>query len=182
MRSLASWRVQEGSSAPFDFAQGYRPRSGLRTSPGLLAGGRRLRRGLRPGDPRLKPGAISRALPICSGVRHETCPFSPGPGPVGFDFDLPGLTCQPMTKAAPRPVSGVFDKAAHDRIAVDVAKLFDELGLGEDAKVVIAALPELLSVALEPLRRSCFKTLRVVARIWALGSERSRWTCSGMST
>ena len=58
---------------------------------------------------------------------------------------------EPMAVAAPWPVFRVFDEASFDGVAVDVAELFDELGLGEDVEVVVAGLPELLAVAFELL-------------------------------
>lgn len=74
-----------------------------------------------------------------------------GPGPVGFDFDLSCLSCEPVAVAAPRPVCGAFNEAAFDWVAVNVAELFPEFGLGEDVEVVIAALPELFAVGFEAL-------------------------------
>ena len=61
---------------------------------------------------------------------------------MGFDFDMSCFACEPVSVAAPWPVFGIFDEAACHRVAVDVAELLDELGLGEDVEVVIAALPE----------------------------------------
>jgi len=48
-----------------------------------------------------------------------------------------------MPEAAPWPVLGFLNETAFDWIAVNVAELLDELGLGEDVEVVVAALPEL---------------------------------------
>ena len=64
------------------------------------------------------------------------------PGPVGFDFDCFYFACEPMAVAAPWPVFGVFDQAALNRIAVDVAQLFHELSLCEDIEIIVPGLPE----------------------------------------
>jgi hypothetical protein len=64
---------------------------------------------------------------------------------------------EPVAITAPRPVFGLLDKAAADRVAVDVFKLFYKFGVGEDVEVVIAALPELRTSVLEPLRRFVFE-------------------------
>jgi hypothetical protein len=65
---------------------------------------------------------------------------------------------------------------------MNIAQLFDEFGVGEDVEVVVAALPELRTSALETLRRLVFNTFRVTAREWSLGSLTRRWTCSGIRT
>ena len=54
-----------------------------------------------------------------------------------------------MAVAAPGPVFGVLYEAASDGIAVDVAELLDDLGLGEHVEVVVAGLPELWTIAFE---------------------------------
>lgn len=51
-----------------------------------------------------------------------------------------------MVEAAPAIVFGLEDEAAGDRIAVDVADLFDAFFFGVDVEVVVAALPELFLV------------------------------------
>lgn len=71
--------------------------------------------------------------------------------PMGFQFDLGGFSVEPMAVAAPGPVFGFLDEAPVDWIAVNVAELLDELGLGEDIEVVVAALPELGTGTLEAL-------------------------------
>jgi hypothetical protein len=76
---------------------------------------------------------------------------------MGFDFHLAGLAGGPVAIAAPRPIVGLFNEAAHDGIAMDVLELFDELGVGEDVEVVVAALPELRTSALESLRSLVFE-------------------------
>jgi len=62
-----------------------------------------------------------------------------------------------MPEAAPWPVLGFLNETAFDWIAVNVAELLDELGLGEDVEVVVAALPELGSFAFEPFGGLCFQ-------------------------
>jgi hypothetical protein len=57
-----------------------------------------------------------------------------------------------MTIAAPLPVFGFFDEAFFDRIAMDVAELFDKFLLRENVEVEVADLPELLTIALEVFR------------------------------
>src|SRR6185437_7373404 len=79
-------------------------------------------------------------------------PFAARPSPVGFDFDLSGLACEPVAIAAPWPVFGIFDESAGDGIAVNVAKLLDEFGLGEDVEVVVIELPEAGPFAFELFR------------------------------
>ena len=69
---------------------------------------------------------------------------------MGFDFYNAFFSGGPVEKAAPAPVFGPFGQATSYGIAVDVANLFGEFLLGEDIEVVIAALPELWSFALEP--------------------------------
>ena len=45
-----------------------------------------------------------------------------------------------MTIAAPLPVFGFFDEAFFDRIAMDVAELFDKFLLRENVEVEVAAV------------------------------------------
>jgi hypothetical protein len=73
------------------------------------------------------------------------------PGPVGFDFYSALFAGEPVLIAAPWPVLRSFDEFPLYGIAMEVAKLLTELALGEDAEVVVAALPELDSVAFEVL-------------------------------
>lgn len=60
-----------------------------------------------------------------------------------------------MPEAAPCPVFGALNEAALDWIAVNVAELFDELGMGQDVEVIVAALPELLAVTFEAFGGLC---------------------------
>jgi hypothetical protein len=76
----------------------------------------------------------------------------PVPGPLRLDFDAARSAGEVVIEAAPRPVFGLFDKAAHDRIAVHVTQLLHVLAVGEDVEIVVAYLPELGSVAFEQLR------------------------------
>jgi hypothetical protein len=71
--------------------------------------------------------------------------------PVRFDLDPSGFAGEVMAEAGPWPVFGFFDEAALDRIAVDVAELFDLLACGDDVEVVVASVPEGTGVVLEPL-------------------------------
>ena len=63
--------------------------------------------------------------------------FSFPPCPVGFDFNATSFSSEPVTITAPWPVLWFLHEAAFDWIAMDVAKLFDELRLREDVEVVI---------------------------------------------
>jgi hypothetical protein len=54
-----------------------------------------------------------------------------------------------MIEAAPGPVFGFLDEVSFDWVAVDVAELLDELGLGDYVEVVVAGLPELGAGAFE---------------------------------
>lgn len=78
-------------------------------------------------------------------------------GPVGFDFYGSDFSGEPVPEAAPWPVFGPLNEAALDWIAVDIAELFDEFGMGEDVEVVVAALPELFAVAFETFGGLCFQ-------------------------
>jgi hypothetical protein len=51
-----------------------------------------------------------------------------------------------VVEAAPAIVFRLWHQATHDRVAMDIAELLDELLLAGDVEVVIAALPELLLV------------------------------------
>ena len=62
-----------------------------------------------------------------------------------------------MTIAAPGPVFGVKDEASGDWIAVDIAELFEPLGVREDVEVVVTGLPELFAVAFQELRGLSFE-------------------------
>jgi hypothetical protein len=87
-----------------------------------------------------------------------------------------------MAIAAPWPVFLVFNEAAVDGIAMNVAELLDELGLGEDVEVVITGLPELRAFGFEAAEVWVLSTRKVSSSFWCFGSLRSRWTCSGMRT
>ena len=65
-------------------------------------------------------------------------------------------------------------------IAVEVAKLLDALCVGEDVEIVIAREPEGSFGELFGDER--LRAPRTVERGWVGGSERRRWTCSGMTT
>ena len=97
------------------------------------------------GDPDLRVPHSSRHLRDGWGYGS----FAAGPGPVGFDFDSTGSAGQPMIEAAPGPVFGFLDEVSFDWVAVDVAELLDELGLGDYVEVVVAGLPELGAGAFE---------------------------------
>jgi hypothetical protein len=56
-----------------------------------------------------------------------------------------------VAEAAPGPVFGFLDESTFNGVAVDIAELLDELGLGEDVEVVVAGLPELETLAFEEL-------------------------------
>lgn len=103
-------------------------------------------------------------------------------GPVGVDVYCALGAGGVVAGAAPGVVFGFRDEGSEDRVAVDVPELFEALLLGVDVEVVVAGLPELVAVPLRSFDVSCLRTLRVVARSVSVGSERSRWTCSGMRT
>jgi hypothetical protein len=75
--------------------------------------------------------------------------FAASEGPMGFDFYWTDFARGPVVVAAPRVVLWFVGQASFDWVAVDVAKLFDELGLGEDVEVVVAVLPKLDAGAFE---------------------------------
>ncbi len=65
---------------------------------------------------------------------------------MGLDFDGAGFARGVMVEAAPAVVFGFRDKAAGNRVAMDVADFFDALFSGMYVEVVVTALPELLLV------------------------------------
>ncbi len=83
--------------------------------------------------------------------------------------------------AAPWVVFGVGGEASFDWVAVDVAELFDALGFGADVEVVVARKPERGAVA-EELGGLLLEDLKGGDEGVMEGSERRRWTCSGMRT
>jgi len=52
-----------------------------------------------------------------------------------------------MPKAAPRPIFGLFAQSAFNRIAMNVAELFPEIGVAANVAVVVALLPEMSAVS-----------------------------------
>jgi hypothetical protein len=71
------------------------------------------------------------------------------PCPMGFNLDSARLAGEVVTEATPWPVFRFFDEASFDRVAVEVAQLFDRLFVGEDVEVVVTGLPEVGSFTLE---------------------------------
>jgi hypothetical protein len=76
---------------------------------------------------------------------------------LGFDFDAAEFSGGPVAEAAPRVVLGLFAEASSYWVAVHVAEFFDALVFGEDVEVVVAALPELFSLAFEATRGFAFE-------------------------
>ncbi len=70
-------------------------------------------------------------------------------GPVGLDFNATGLAGEVVAVAGPGPLVGLFNVAAINGVAVHVLQLFDMFLVGKDVEIVVADLPELLSVAFE---------------------------------
>ena len=83
-------------------------------------------------------------------------------------------------EAGPWVVFGLYDEAASDRVAVDVAELFDSFGGGDDVEVVIAGSKKGFSGC--RLDTSRLSTARARLRGLTGGSEMRRWMCSGMMT
>lgn len=68
-----------------------------------------------------------------------------------------------MAIAAPLPVFGLFYQTSLEWVAMDVAELFTELGLGEDVEVVVVELPETRMISFELLRCLCFECAKDAA-------------------
>ena len=83
-------------------------------------------------------------------------------------------------EAGPGVVAGFGDEAAGDGVAVEVAELFDVLGGRDDVEVVVAREPERGFGELFETER--LSEPRMVESGWVGGSERRRWTCSGITT
>ena len=63
---------------------------------------------------------------------------------LGGDSDGVGVVGGVGLEAAPVPCAGFCDESSCDRVAVDVAELFDSLSLREDVEVVVAGLPDVV--------------------------------------
>src|SRR5439155_20535496 len=74
-----------------------------------------------------------------------------------------------MTKTAPLPVFGTFTQPGLDRIAMNVAQLFDELRMIPNIEIVISLLPEMLGIANQAPRHPLFQGLERISQRLPLG-------------